>query len=78
MEVWSGHAFMSPVMMRFSGCTADQLVTSVACSSRRAWSFGSRWVLTSVMSRLFTVIVTSAMLRSAFRTSSYRSDTLIG
>src|SRR5579859_7612126 len=78
MEVWSGHAFMSPVMIRFSGCAAAQLVTSVACVSRSVESYGSRWVDISVMSRALKVMVAYATLRSLLFTSSYRSEVWIG
>jgi hypothetical protein len=54
------------------------VVTSVACTSRSAWSYGSRWVLIRVIGWPLTVMLAIAMLRSAFRTSSWRSATLIG
>ena len=38
IEVWSGHAFMSPVRIRFSGCEPDHHVTSLACVRRSAAS----------------------------------------
>ena len=40
IDDWSGHAFMSPVMMRFSGCAAAHPVTS--CRLRQAQRLSRR------------------------------------
>src|SRR5882672_2156962 len=72
IEAWSGHAFMSPVKILFSGSGAAQDVTSCACASLSEASYGSRWLEISVIRAPFHVTTPSARLRSALCTSRWR------